>query len=198
MFLMNKIILDFEYCEVLETFIKERRICKKELIQIGAVMLDEYNEEIDCFNEYIKPKYSRVSEYIEDLTHISNEMLEDKRSFEEVMDDFLAWCGEEYVIYSWSKCDIGVLRKEIALRKYHHINLKYMLRNWLDLQADVDRTLKSRTCLALDYVLDGLGIEFEGTPHSAIDDARNTAYVYQAYQNKRKFKRLMFRKMEAE
>ncbi len=193
---MNKIILDFEYCEIPESYIKERRTCKKELIQIGAVMLDEYDEEIDCFNEYIKPKYGVVTEYIEELTHITNEMLEDKRSFEEVMDDFFEWCGEDFMIYSWSKCDIGVLRKEIDLKKYHHINLKYMLRHWCDLQADVDRTLKSRSCLALDYVLEGLGLDFEGTQHSAIDDARNTAYVYQAYQNKRKFKRMMFRKME--
>ena len=55
---MIKIFLDFEMNRVSKDFPEVKKKCGFEIIQIGAVMLDEDNREISGFNEFVHPDYS--------------------------------------------------------------------------------------------------------------------------------------------
>ena len=104
---MNRIFIDLEMNGIPEEQEEARRICSTEVIEIGAVMLDENNREIRSFRRFVKPVYSEeIFPVIGELTGITTEMVENEKTFEKVLPDFLSWCGRDYLIYSWSSCDL--------------------------------------------------------------------------------------------
>ncbi len=189
---MEKIILDLEFCKVSPKFAEQREICKEEIIQIGAVKLDEKDQIVDKFNEYVKPEFSRISKKVEKLTNISNEMLEGKRNFTEVIGDFIKWTGDkDTTVYSWSMEDKVVIERERKLKGVNDKRLENLLNNWVDLQQIIDNILCVSQNLSLDNVLKGINVQFVGQKHSAIDDAINTAFIYQTIQDRDLFEKKM-------
>jgi inhibitor of KinA sporulation pathway (predicted exonuclease) len=189
---MNKIILDLEFCKMAKNELEAREICKHEIIQIGAVKLDSQNKIIDSFNMLVKPCYSNISKKVERLTHISNEMVSDAPDFIYAMDQFFSWIGQEpFIMYSWSMTDKEVMRDEAMLKGYNDHRLLRSLIYWMDLQKMVDETIGVEKQLSLENVLRGVDIVFEGQQHSALDDARNTAYIFQIMQDKTSFSHKM-------
>ena len=59
----------------------ELKICKNEIIEIGAVKLDDTYKEIDSFKTYVKPGITPVTSRITNLTGITNEMVDDAPDF---------------------------------------------------------------------------------------------------------------------
>ena len=64
-----------------------------EVIQFGAVMLDENYNMLSEFSSYVKPVYSSVTPIINQLTGISNKSLEKADDFLTVFDKFCYWRG---------------------------------------------------------------------------------------------------------
>ena len=56
------VVLDVEMCKVLAK--KQEYPYKNEIIQIGAVMMNDAYEIIDQFSTYVRPKYGRVDHFI--------------------------------------------------------------------------------------------------------------------------------------
>lgn len=52
---MKHIVIDLEMNALDKKYAKERQICGREIIQIGAVLLDDQYQEIECFNTLVKP-----------------------------------------------------------------------------------------------------------------------------------------------
>ena len=68
-------------------FKDEELICGREIIQIGAVLLDDEYQEIGYFNTLVKPQYNeRVERKFEKLTGITTEM--NAPVFTEAMEQF--------------------------------------------------------------------------------------------------------------
>ncbi|SES12907.1 3'-5' exonuclease [Lachnobacterium bovis] len=189
---MYKIILDLEFCKLPKIYKDMITHCQNEIIQIGAVKLDENNAIIDEFNEYVKPMYSFVDKKIENLTHITNDMLSDKDVYSVVMNRFLEWIDDEdAVVYSWGKEDKIVIEREGNMKKYNDARLDKIFENWRDLQEIVDSMLCVSQNLSLNNVLKGINVNFIGQQHSAVDDARNTAFIYQTIQDRALFEKKM-------
>ena len=189
---MYKIILDLEFCKLPKIYKDMITNCQNEVIPIGAVKLDDNDEIIDEFNEYVKPIYSFVDKKIENLTHITNDMLSDKDVFTVVMDNFLDWINdEEAVVYSWGKEDKIVIERESKMKQYQDDRLDKMFDNWKDLQEIVDSILCVSQNLSLSNVLNGINVKFSGQQHSAVDDAKNTACIYQTIQDRTLFEKKM-------
>lgn len=69
---------------------------KNEIIEIGAVYVED-GQVVKKFNELICPKES-ISEYITGITGITDEMVADAPSIEEIMPKFIEFCGDAPLI----------------------------------------------------------------------------------------------------
>lgn len=185
---MKSIFIDLEFCEVGKEYKRERKMSTHEVIEIGAVKLDEDNHIIERFDAYVKPMYSEITPFITELTHIEPEDVVNARSFSEIMDAFLAWVGEEEVaVYSWSDSDWRQFQKECILKDYSNHRLNRMYDNWADFQMMFGKILGVEQQISLTNAIKGAGIEFEGRAHSAIADAENTALLYALTQDSDRF-----------
>ena len=183
---MKHIFVDFEMNPVDKGFKKERRICAMEIIEIGAVMLDDDLNEVSSFKRYVKPQFnSEILERFSELTGITTEMLKDKEHLPEALTAFVDWCvdntdpDEEYTVYAWSETDLYQLEGEIE-QKDIEINdeLDYILANWTDFQLEFGRIVGITRQISLEKALDLAGLSFDGKVHDALWDARNTAMLF--------------------
>ena len=90
---MKYIFVDFEMNPIEGKFKEIRQLCRQEIIEIGAVMLDESYQEVDSFKQYVKPAFSsEITKKYARLTGITTAMVADAPSFNEAIDIFLSWC----------------------------------------------------------------------------------------------------------
>ena len=101
-----------------------------EIIEIGAIKLDEKLNIVDTFKQLISPKLSKkLSSRFKNLTHITMQEIENSGiPFEDAFSDFARWSsGENSVFLSWSNSDLYVLvdnfKKFEALSKLDFINM---------------------------------------------------------------------------
>lgn len=197
---MKHIVVDLEMNSIKRKS-EARRICSSEIIEIGAVMLDESLQEIASFRTYVKPEYNDViAPNIRDLTGITNEMVANAPHFKEAFKMFAGWAlgtGDEVVFHAWSDSDYQQLQKEMILKEYvlSEEEKVIMEHGWNDFQKEFDKRLGFDRQLSLSLALDMAGIEFSGREHDALDDARNTAELLQVVRDEALFDRTL-RKIE--
>ena len=198
---MNIIFVDLEMHPIAKVYTEQFAILKTETIEIGAVMLDEHLREISSFKEYVHPDYSnKVYAKYEKLTGITTEMLADAGCFQLVFDRFCKWCGNDYIIYSWSDNDIWQLMKECEWKgiKYED-EVRYMFNHWKDFQAEFCSMLNLERSISLTDAVSIGGLDFSGHAHDGLVDARNTADLYRQTSDtySEEFKRLLQNLKEA-
>lgn len=180
---MNYIFVDFEMETIDRIHKAERKISRMEIIEIGAVMINDSYDEISSFKRYVKPQYSEhISNAITDLTGISDETLKGAGRFEDEITEFASWCcsqGNDFKVFAWSENDLKQITKELRLKNVApDDNMQMVLDNWGDLQLEFDQSLCSYRHTSLSHALESLGVAFEGHMHDALDDSRNTARLY--------------------
>lgn len=193
---MKHIFVDLEMHPVAKEFREERRICSREIMEIGAVMLDDDYKEISSFKSYVRPEfvtdiYTRISV----LTGINKEMLLGADVFNIVFDKFVSWCGVygyDYKIYAWSGSDLSQLTKEMKLKNTIVTReVEMMLQNWEDFQKEYCELIEIDKLISLDKALSTIGQCFLGNMHDALYDARNTADLFAMSQDRDKFHRML-------
>lgn len=75
------------------------------IIEIGAVRVKN-NKIIDRFDELINPGVE-LSEEITKITSITNDMLKEKPSEEEVIKKFITWCGTDILVAHNARFDLS-------------------------------------------------------------------------------------------
>lgn len=117
---MKHIVVDLEMNALAKEYKEEKLLCGREIIQIGAVALDEQYQEIDSFNTLVKPQYnSRIEPYYMKLTGITTEMVQNAPDFETAIRMFFSWCAgmDTIRIYQWSESDYEQITKELELKR---------------------------------------------------------------------------------
>lgn len=112
---MRYIIIDLEWNN---GYSKEQHGFLNEIVEIGAIALDEQLEVIDTYTQLIKPSLvKKLSNRFINLTKITpEEVNENGVSFDEAIESFREWCGEEENVFlSWSNSDLYVLLKNFEL-----------------------------------------------------------------------------------
>lgn len=172
---MNYIVFDLEatcWEQEMPTYVQE-------VIEIGAVKLDEYAQQQDTFCRFVKPVFHPyLSNFCKQLTTIRQEDVDRAKDFERVIEEFKEWIGlyddEEYLLCSWGYFDRNLLEKNCQVHKLekdwleHHISLKHQYQ----------KIRKITHPIGLKTALQAEGYEFEGTPHRGIDDAQNLAKIF--------------------
>lgn len=86
---MKYVVIDLEMNPVASVYKAERTICKLEVIEIGAVLLDETYQEIGSFVTLVKPYFnSRIEKRYEKLTGIKTSMVESAPYFDDALHMF--------------------------------------------------------------------------------------------------------------
>ena len=188
---MKHVVVDLEMNPVSREFREVRRKLNEEVIEIGAVRLDENFQQEAEFQCYVKPEYGPIKKHITSLTGITQAMVADKKTYAACFQDFVDWVGEEETkIYSWSMSDIKQLRSECRY-KLPDFDIEWLNARWGDLQQEFDDRLGLHNSLALKHALGAMDHKFEGTQHTALADAINTSAILTLMQDDAKFKETM-------
>ena len=180
---MYSIFIDLEFMDADRKFRKLPHYCRKEIIQFGAVVLDDKLQEVDSFLSYVKPQCStRLKKQFTEFTGITNEAAFGAPVFAEVLQNFCSWClqyGTDAVVYEWSTSDLHQIlfectAKEISLTHEEQL----VLHDWQDAQKLYGDVVETDTQIALETAVWTLGEGIEGRLHDALWDARNTARVF--------------------
>lgn len=112
---MRYIIIDLEWNN---GYSKEHHCFLNEIVEIGAIMLNDQLEIIDTYTQLIKPSLvKKLSNRFKNLTKIAPEEVENYGvGFDEAISSLRDWCGEEENVFlSWSNSDLYVLIKNFEL-----------------------------------------------------------------------------------
>lgn len=174
---MNYIIMDLEWNQSNTGTEKEVRELPFEIIEIGAIKLNKDHKMIDEFSELVKPVvYKEMHHITRKLIHLQIEELEKGRPFPEVMNQFLNWCGEDYIFCTWGPLDLTELQRNIRFYGMKPLCDRPMA--FLDVQKLFSIVYEdSKTRRALEYAVDFLEMEKDIPFHRAFSDAYYTAKI---------------------
>ena len=176
---MNYIVVDLEWNQAMSSkssvFNKLPIKLRGEIIEIGAVKLDENMQPADEFTIDVKPVYFKRMHYkVKKLTGFDKERLAKGYSFRDAFEKFREWCGEDVTFLTWGCDDRGIMEQNIII---HDLDWDWIA-DWINLQliynmqTDGDKNQKS-----LATAMEHFNIEQTRVAHDALGDAYNTALV---------------------
>lgn len=180
---MNYIVLDLEFNQAFP-FKSGKKVepnpeCPFEIIQIGAVKLNERFEQLDSFNCMISPQiYPRLHPFVEKITGIRPKMLTGQPHFPEAYQAFLTFIGKEpAVLCAWGGDDIKSLYRNIL---YYNLDADAMTNQFLNVQPFAAEYLHHETgkAIGLKNAVEALELPQEETFHNALNDATYTAKIF--------------------
>lgn len=172
----KNIVIDLEMCAVQMRTRNYRR--KHEIVQIGAVMLNDDYKEISRFSTYVRPDYGKIDHFISSLTGIANRDVKNAPGLKEALFCMLDWIGDGDVkFYAWSDTDYNQVKNELLAKEIEEERFETLTdpENWVNYQRVVDVRFEIGRCLKLSDALMITEVEPEGRLHDGLDDAVNTA-----------------------
>ncbi len=171
------VMIDLEMCNVPKGI--RNFDYKKEIIEIGAVLMDENYEITDSFCSFVKPEYGWVDSFIEKLTGIHQKDLIEAPGLRDAIKDLVEWLPAESIVFiSWSRNDEKQLHTEMMLKDICNYRFEYLMENWIDCQPMFATKMGNRRLYKLSEALIAADIKTEGREHDGLADAYNTALLY--------------------
>lgn len=171
------VVVDLEMCRIPKSK-KALYPFSQEIIEIGAVLLDEAFDEVGSFKTYVSPQFGRIDKYINRLTGITNDETRTAPVAKDAVEQFLAWVPEDAVIVAWSDSDAFQLRTETELKGCLTQRLEMLLDASVDCQLAFAERIDSPKSYNLTDALIIAAVDYEDGAHDALIDARNTALLY--------------------
>ncbi len=147
-----------------------------EIIQIGAVKLNQNQKVIDTFEVKISPKiYTVMQHMVKQITGLTEAVLKDGVTFRKAIELFKDWCGnDDCVILTWGMNDIPMLRD----------NLKFFAvgDSWIPQSYNAQCFFNQQTGnlgrqYSIDFAAEFMKIPLKSTRHDALNDAYYTALI---------------------
>lgn len=190
---MQYIILDLEwntaYANKVGHFVNE-------IIEFGAVKLNDKFEIIEDFSSFVKPQIEKkLRTRVKNLTNITNEDVANAETFEVVCEDFTNWVGdiENTILLSWGDMDIRVLidnckyffndNPHIPFVKYY-VDLQAYFMSEMDLPKGQQISLSNAANL-IEAPLDEFSL------HRALDDSEVSATCFIKVYKKENFEKVI-------
>lgn len=175
---MQYVIMDLEWNGA---FCKDIGGYFNEIIDLGAVRLNEALEVTSQFSRLIRPKVStKLTEIVRNLTSLSNEDLDHGGTFQQTVKAFADWLGEDdAVVMTWSTSDLLVLLENY--RYFFHQDTIPFLKQYADLQAFSQHRFQMAggNHLGLQNAASLLDISTEGKElHRALGDSLLSARIF--------------------
>ena len=177
---MNYIVLDLEWNQSVNDTGEIPKLAF-EIIEIGAVMLNDTYVMVHEFSRLVKPEvYHEMNQITSKLIHLQMQELQSGDPFAEAAEDFLKWCGSgEYIFCTWGSMDLTEFQKNMQF--YNMTPLSDGPIAFLDVQKLFSLAFEDgKSRRALEYAVDKLGIEKDIPFHRAFSDAYYTAKLLKA------------------
>ena len=139
------------------------------ITEIGAVKVKNF-EIVDRFNELINPEKD-ISYKVQELTGITNDLIKDKPTIEEILPKFMEFVGDSVLVAHNAEFDIGFINQ-----KCKEMNIEFK-------NKSVDTLMLARILLPhlkrfkLNNLTKELGVPLHNH-HRAVDDAAATAQIF--------------------
>lgn len=176
------LIIDFEAtCWTKDTDEGRRRTNRNEneIIEIGAVIVDDDFQVVSSIGIFVKPVFNpELSDFCKELTTITQNDVDNAEKLPFAWSKLVDFVKEtadkemsDLVFCSWGHYDRHQLKRDF---KRH--NMLFPFKYHVSLKHDfADRRHKR---LGVSGALKLLGLNFDGTQHRGIDDARNIAKIF--------------------
>ena len=177
---MNYIIIDLEWNQPLSTQSQVYRQVGDRLlfdmIQIGAARVTEDFRVQETLSIPIRPQtYMRIHPRIRRMTGLGAAELADALTFQQAMEQFTQWCGEDCVLLTWGCDDISVWKQNMDFYGWEQ-----PLPPMYDIQRLFSAVQQCKDRKGLKPAMELMGIEEEENRafHNAEHDAYYTAQVF--------------------
>ena len=176
---MSYVVVDLEWNQAMSSkssvFNKLPIHLRGEIIEIGAVKLDENMRPAGEFTVDVKPVYFKRMHYkVKKLTGIDAERLSHGIAFEDAFQQFRDWCGEDVTFLTWGYDDQGIMEQNIII---HDLDWDW-ISGWVNLQLIYNvQTGGDKNQKSLSTAMEYFEIEQTRVAHDALGDAYNTALV---------------------
>ena len=138
-----------------------------EIIEIGAVKIDEDANVLDTFSIHLRPRIFRsLQHHIAKVTGLTQEDLDKGEPIIQGLRRFMKWCGPDAEFAEWGMDDVPVLKQNL-----------FRPTVWYDLQQLFLREYprKEGEGMKLENVVTRMGIPLERPFHDALSDTLYTA-----------------------
>ena len=188
---MNYIILDLEWDGAF--YPKIGRFINQ-ILQIGAVKLDENFDIIDTFDKTVRSSFSnRVSRRFRELTGITKDIMLSGVSLSQAFDDYNNWVGDNAVTMTWSNSDIYT----VIENQNNLVEEKLKIEKYLDLQKYIQGEMRLKgieypSQISLLNAANALSVSVdENNLHNAKADSIAAAALLKKCYNKERFEALI-------
>ena len=146
-----------------------------EIIEIGAVKLDEQFQMVSKYSVTIRPRYYPIlTGPVAAVTHRKQQSLKYGLDFIDAAKGFLEWCGEDYLFCTWSESDTAALKMNLKFYgladrlQVRCLDVQYLFDVLVE-QADMQRSI--------EYAVDFLRLPKSRPFHQAVADAWYTGQI---------------------
>ena len=173
---MKYIIVDLE-----ATCWQNREHKPNEIIEIGAVCVNDEQEIIDEFVTFVKPHvHTTLSAFCTELTTITQSEVDSAPAFPEALASFQDWMdsfNDDTLLCSWGFYDRTQFKNDCDLHG--------LPTDWLEAHISIKhqhgKITGSKRPMGMKSALKKEGFSLTGTHHRGIDDARNIAKIFIKY-----------------
>lgn len=176
---MNYIVFDLEWNQPDDGKKSSERKLLFEIIEIGAVKLNEDKKIIDSFCELVCPQvYQEINWRTKKMLGLKNGELNQGETFKAVMNRFLKWCGtEDYIFCSWGSQDLTELQRNMKYYRMEPLSNKpipfYNVQKLYGIQIGEEESTKN-----LEAAVELAGLKKDVPFHRAFGDAYYTAKLF--------------------
>ena len=186
---MNYIVFDLEFNQNYNFSKKTNNIinpkCPFEIIQIGAVKLNDNFETIGALDILVKPQiYTELNPFVREITGLTMDELARGKSFKEMYKEFIEFIKtDRSVLCVWGVADIKELFRNI---EFHELATTMVPTEYINIQsyASMELNCEKGINIGLSNAAKLLGIPIESQFHNAFNDAYYTAEVFKKIYNK--------------
>ncbi len=147
-----------------------------EIIEIGAVKIDEDANVLDTFSIHLRPRiFRKLQHHIAKVTGLTQADLDRGEPIVQGLKRFMKWCGPDAEFAEWGLDDVPVLKQNLFLCNIDESRPTV----WYDLQQVFlrEHPRKEGEGMTLESVVTRMGIPMERPFHDALSDTLYTADV---------------------
>ncbi len=180
----NYIVFDLEWNQGNAPATRDGKTLVFEIVEIGAVKLNEKREKIGEFTRLIKPQiHKHMHRITGKLIHLSMEDLEKGSDFCDVASEFLSWCGDDPKFCSWGPLDLTEFQRNLDFFGMPLLSDRplafYDVQKLYSLAYDDGHSRRS-----LEAAVDELNLEKDIPFHRALADAEYTAKIFKTFNDR--------------